>query len=177
MSFYKFNKNDIFYNRLKTYPEVNFVIHAGRIYYKNQRSSADGKVAVNSNTTSGHINLYEINVNRSSNLIYPFLPKNSDLSSFKTVAASTISKNDWGQDITGSYPLQATISRERVVGDRDLPGDNHPRKRIVALRNTLDYNIPLSKHYSYISSTETAEDAWDKSTQEIFRGRLVDYAG
>ena len=169
MSFYRFNKNDIFYNRLKTYPEVNFVIHAGKIYYKNQRAAADGKVAVNSNTTSGHINLFEMNVNRSSNLIYPFLPKNSDLSSFKTIATTTINKNDWGQEITGSYPLQAAISRQRIIGNRDLPGDDHPRKRIIALRNTLDFNIPSSFHYAYTSDIngDGSSGGWNKSSQEI----------
>ncbi|HIO04393.1 MAG TPA: hypothetical protein EYN08_02065 [Gammaproteobacteria bacterium] len=138
MPLYKFKPSDIIYNRVKTTPQVDFVIYQSKVYYKNSDQSVN-----NSNTTSGHINLHEINVNReSTNLVYPFLPKGSDLSSFKTTSANAFYKSSYGDEIKGSYPLLSSISREYHI-----TGSSRPR--IDALRTVLDFYRTNSPHYEY----------------------------
>ena len=138
MPLYKFKSNDIIYNRIKTTPKVDFKIYASKIYYKN----ADQSV-VNNDTPSGHINLHEINVNRGgANLVYPFLPKGSDLSSFKTTGATSFYNSSYGDDIKGPYPLTASISRE-------VHTTGSTRSKIDALQNVLNFYKPISEHYGY----------------------------
>ena len=38
MPYYKFEKNDVFHNRIKTYPSCEFFIHNGSTYYNNEYS-------------------------------------------------------------------------------------------------------------------------------------------
>ena len=142
MSFYKFKDTDLLYNRIKTKPQVKFTIYQSKIYYKNLDQSI-----VNSNTPSGHISLHEINVNRSSDLAYAFLPKGSDLSSFRTVSSTDFSKNLLGEDIIFTYPLTSSIQREYHA-----TGSN--RRRVDALRNVMDFYTPLSRYYSFDESPE-----------------------
>lgn len=52
--FYKFGKNDIFHNRLKTHPKVNLKIYNQEVYYNNQQ-----EVSGNLAASPGHIDLYE----------------------------------------------------------------------------------------------------------------------
>lgn len=138
MPLYKFKSNDIIYNRIKAHPKVDFKIYGSKIYYKN----ADQYV-VNNDNPSGHINLHEINVNRGgTNLVYPFLPKGSDLSSFKTVSNTSFYNSSFGDEIDGSYPLTASVSRESHT-------TGSSRSRIDALRNVLNFYKPMSEHYGY----------------------------
>lgn len=37
----KFNSNDIFLNRVKTYPKVSVLVHAGNIYYNDDAKIYD----------------------------------------------------------------------------------------------------------------------------------------
>jgi hypothetical protein len=149
--YYKFKTNDIIYNRIKTKPKVKFTIYKSQIYYKNLDQSI-----VNSNTPSGHISLHEINVNRSSDLVYSFLPKGSDLNSFKTVTSTNFSKTALGDEIISTYPLTASIQREFFA-------TGSSRSRIDALRNTLNFYKPLSNYFSY----DDGPDNGDKSHQQI----------
>jgi hypothetical protein len=166
MPFYEFKENDLIYNRIKTKPVVKFSIYQSQIYYKNLDQSL-----VNSNTPSGHINLHELNVNRSSDLAYAFLPKGSDLSSFRTISSTDFSKGALGEDITFTYPLTSSIQREYYA-----TGSSRPR--IDALRNVLNYYTPNSNYYSY----NDGPDGGDKSHQElnlisipsIFYGNSID---
>ena len=80
----------------------------------------------------------------------------------------------YGDTITGSYPLSASLSRERFLanhGTTDSTGSH-----VLALENTLNYYTPLSPHYAFSSSLG------DKSLQEltllyipsIFYGSTID---
>jgi hypothetical protein len=151
MPFYKFKQNDLLYNRIKTKPKIKFTIYKSQVYYKNLDQSR-----VNSNTPSGHINAHELNVNRSSDLVYAFLPKGSDLSSFKTVSSTDFSKAIIGDELIFSYPLTSSIQREYHA-----TGSSRPR--IDALRNTMNFYTPLSKYYSYDDNPEGIS----KSHQEL----------
>jgi len=164
MAFKKFNENDLIYNRLKMHPKVQFDVHSpltstsGSIYYQNENALTGAFTDNVPNIPTGHVSLYELNVDRNetqTGLIYPFITKDGTLSSFGTVTTSEFNQDfNYGDMITGSYPLSASITREHT-------GASLPRRHVDALRNTLDYNKKLSKHYAYSSSLG------DKGTQEI----------
>jgi len=165
MAFKKFNENDLIYNRLKMHPKVQFDVHSpmgvtsdDTIYYQNENALTGVFTDNVPNIPTGHVSLYELNVDRDetqTGLIYPFITKDGTLSSFGTVTTSEFNQDfNYGDMITGSYPLSASITREYV-------GASLPRRHVDALRNTLDYNKKLSKHYAYSSSLG------DKGTQEI----------
>ena len=157
MPYYKFLKNDVFFNRLQTHPRCEFLIYSGSAVY-NKQVSRTGENTTNVNhVPSGHINLYEINVDRPSNsMVYPFITKEGSLSSFSTMSTTSFN-NDfaYGDVISGSYPLSASISKERFAQGQT------PRPHISALKNTLDAYKILSRHYAYSSSFG------DKSDQEL----------
>lgn len=155
MPYYKFEKNDVFDGTIELNPDCNFFIYGNNSYYKN----VDQNVS-NPNTPSGHINLYELNVNRSAgNLIYPFLPKGSSLERFRTVSTSEFAALDNGFLMTGSYPLTASITT--TVYDT-----NATRTQVDALKNVLNYYNYKSQHYAFSSSIG------DKSTQRL---TLIDF--
>jgi len=157
-NFFKFDKDDILTNRVKTYPEVNFFIYSSSMYYNNEYNNA-----ANSNTPNGFISLYELNVNRdpdptAGELIYPFVTKIGAGSSLKTVSKSNYTFDfDVGDKITGSYPFTASISVDRL--GTAMTGTK--KQYLQALRTTLDYYNKLSPHYAYSSSLG------DKETQSI----------
>ena len=154
-NFFKFDKDDTLINRVKTYPEVNFFIYTGSVYYNNENNNAS-----NSNTPNGHINLYELNVNRSTDpddkeLIYPFVTKIGAGASLKTISTSTYTFDfDVGDIITGSYPMTASISVDRF----GTAFTGSKKQRLEALRVTLDYYSKNSLHYAYSSSHGNKED-------------------
>lgn len=134
MPFYKFEKHDQFINTIKAYPRNEFLIWSGSIYYNNSSQSGS-----NVNTPDGHINLYDLNVNRdsslppvepapgdlergplhkngavySSTLIRPFIVKDTK----DEVTMAGVGKDEYfndysaGDEIYGRYPLTSSISR------------------------------------------------------------------
>lgn len=87
-------------------------------------------------------------------LSYPFITKQGNLNTFKTVSVTNFNEFAYGDTITGSYPLTASISSDHHTA-------NNTRRMIEALRNTLEYYRPISPHYAYSSSLG------DKSSQEL----------
>jgi len=147
-NFFEFKKGEVFRNRIKTFPRVDFLIHSGNIYYQGESQSGS-----NSHTPNGHINLYDLNVNRhntdNTDLIYPFVPKEGSFSSFKTV--STVNFNldyVYGDELVGTYPLTSSIVSNRY----DTTLTDAKKKVLYALKNTLNYYTVLSQHYEYSSS-------------------------
>jgi len=161
-TFHKFEKSDIFRNRIKVYPKANFLIYSSSVYYNEERHHASGS---NFHTPNGKINLYELNVNRNlvsssadSQMIYPFITKQGSFSSFKTLTTDS-HNNDfvYGDTLTGSYPLLAGLSIDRYGAAL-----SDAKKRVVyALKSTLDYYATLSPHYACSSSLG------DKSLQKL----------
>ena len=141
MPYYEFEKHDLFDNTIELNPDCNFFIYGLKAYYKNL-----DQIIGNSNTPSGHINLFELNVNRATNnLIYPFLPKGSSLENFRSISTSEYNALDPGTLLTGSYPLTASITTE--VYDTSAT-----RTHIDALKNVLNYYNYKSQHYAFSSS-------------------------
>lgn len=151
----RFKSGDIFYNRIKTYPECKFFFYSGSIYY-NEKPRVTGSNTGSVYPDIGKIDLYENNIDRQSGqFIYPFITKNGSLTAFKTVSTSDFNSDfSYGDTITGSYPLEAGLVLNHYAASAT-------RAQIDALQNVLDFYKPLSQHYAYSSSHG------DKSTQEI----------
>jgi len=160
MPLYKFGPDDLFHNRIKTRPQINFKIYDRTAYYNN-KPFVSGAHTYNTTTPagerkSGYISLYELNVDRpAGNLIYPFVTKGGSLDSFRTISTTAFNSDFlFGDQITGSYPLSAGISSDRYA-------QGHSTHYITALRTALESNKILSNAYSYSSSLG------DKSDQEL----------
>lgn len=110
-------------------------------------------------TPQGYLSLYEMNINREAGvgnegLIYPYITKQGTLNSFKTVSTETFQGFGYGDKISGSYPLAASIST-------DYYGLSSERLRVGALKNVFNYYRKMSKHFAY-----QLED-WNKGEQEM----------
>ena len=157
MPYYKFGPDDLIYNTIRVYPRENFFIYQNAIYYNNnpEQTATRGATTV-TNVPVGYTSLYELNIDRPvSEFIQPFVTKDGSLTSFKTVTKSEFNTDfKYGDTLTGSYPLSASISRNYYTSGQ-------ARDRIEALRTSFDHYKPISRHYAYTSSLG------DKSTQDI----------
>lgn len=173
MPYYKFEDKNILRNTLKTHPNYVFDIISGSIYM-NSATAISG--VYNTNDTmvpTGHVSLYEINIDRDSSahtydpdtgggvkaLIYPFTIKDSSLNSMGTVTDATFNTSyQYGDMLTGSYPMSASISRDRYAAGAPISGS---RSYVSGLKNVLNYYTYLTNHYSFSSSLG------NKNTQEV----------
>ena len=160
MAFKKFDQSDIIHNRLKMHPKIQFDVNRGNVYYQNRNQLSGAFAPSVPNVPTGYLNLYELNVDRSpseTGLIYPFVTKQGSLTSFGTVSTSDFNQDfNFGDIISGSYPLSASITRQFYVST-----SVSSRRHIYALKNTLNFNKRLSESYAFSSS------ARDLATAEI----------
>ena len=116
MSFYKFTENDLFVNFLDTKPSCKFDIYNSQIFYNNKPQTAGAFVTNTPSVPVGHLSLDELNVDRTADdtgLVFPFITKDSSLTTFKTISTSEFYSIEYGTDISSStYPLSASITRE-----------------------------------------------------------------
>jgi len=155
MLYYKFEEDDVFVNTLRNYPLYEFYIYSGSIYFDN------GPKVVGQNTSdilsvdANHISLYEYNIDRNSDYIYPFIIRGDDRHCFKKISKDDFSTQyGIGDQITSSYRMSASITRYHFA-------ENSSRPRIRAIRNITKHYVYTSPHYQYSSSFG------DKSTQEL----------
>lgn len=187
MPFREFGKNDLFYNRVKTFPKSEFLIYDSKVYHNGVKNS-EGQFGNLHGTSQGFISLFELNVDRQIDTgtgeppdgksIYPFITKNGARIAFKTVSTSefdTTSQFTYGDVIKGEYPLTSSIKRtrlqntsadlveisndERHAGSYNVLTGN--KRFINSLKNTFNEYVHLSNQYEY----ENAE--WNKGTQEM----------
>ena len=162
MPLYKFGKKDIFRNQIKTYSDCDFFIYGGNVYYNNKTTISGAFTASVPHVPSGYINLYELNVDRpAGSVIYPFITKDGTLNAFKTVSASDFNGFLFGDTISSTYPLSASITRERFVEGAPVISNDVKKPHLEALKSTFNYYTKLSKHYEYSSSLG------DKSNDEL----------
>ena len=161
MPYYPFGQDDVVRNSIKAYPRNSFFIYGGVVYY-NERPFQTGSLSDNPNgvlhVPPGFVSLYEINVDRPANeLVYPFITKNGSLTAFKTISTSEYNSDfQYGDVLTGSYPLSSSITRNY------FSSPTQDRSRLEALKNTMNFYVSNSDHYSY---TSNFGDGWDKDTQ------------
>jgi hypothetical protein len=149
MALKKINPKEIFINQVEFNPKVNFYIYNGKQYLNNKNETVGAFANSVLNVPAGFVSLYELNVDKlkgSNNFIYPFITKDGSLTSFKTISTTSFNSDfSYGDVVTGTYPLSASISREFY-----LQGET--RASFNALQNTLNYYNYFSKHYLYSSS-------------------------
>ena len=152
MPYYKFGPDEIFHNQIKAYPPQQFWIYDKNVYYNNRSKISGAYVDSVPNAGTGYISLYEMNVDRpTGQLIYPFITKQGSRESFATVSTSNFNTDfAYGDVISGSYPLTATIVRGFYeAGTYDT--------RLDALRTTFDHYKVLNANYA-ISSSATGRN-------------------
>ena len=181
MSLRKFGPNDVILNTMRTYPPAKFFIYAGNVYYNSSPHLSGTRSDNLLSVTGGGISLYEYNVDRGTDLIYPFITKDSAGASFRTAGkVSYTNEFQYGDRINGSYPLTASISRKywaspgaRQEGsDTSLPADADGatfnaapvNRHFYALKNRLDWYGFMSDHYKI---TSDIGDGWDKNTDPM----------
>lgn len=91
---------------------------------------------------------------------FPFITKEGSLGSFKTVSTSEFN-NDfaYGDVVTGSYPLSSSTSSDFYTSGLLFNGER--KRKLLSLKNTLNYYKYLSPHYAFSSSYG------DKELQEL----------
>ena len=169
MSFKKFEKKDILRNVVETHPNIRFDIYDSKLYYNN-RSQLSGAFSEDvRNVPSGFISLYELNVDKKSGvnpLAYPFVEKSSDLIKFKAATTEEFNEKLYGEQLTGSYPLSASITRDVLTSSAD--------PKFNALKNTFEYYSVMSSEFTNVSDYATFTSASLISVPSIFYGSSIE---
>ena len=163
MPYYEFSKEDVFHNTVETHPTVQFDINDSHVYLANVNQISGAFTSNIGHVPVGNVSLYELNVDRpSDSLIYPFVTKGGSFEAIGNVSVKDyFSTFEYGDVISGSFPLSASLSREHFAAGHgtSAPTGSH----LLALRNTLNYYTPLSPSYAFSSSAHNI----DKSQQEL----------
>ncbi len=177
MPFKRFGKHDLFYNKVKTFPECNFIIYDSFVYFNNKKNHDEraGKNGDLLGVPQGYISLYELNVDRpidtgtgeppDGKSIYPFITKDGARVAFKTISTSifdTTSQYAYGDTIKGKYPLSSSIKRTffnattaptKTIEHDDVGGSyiqvQGNRKYIYALKNSFNKYMNHSHHFAF----------------------------
>ena len=156
----KFNPEEVVVNTVKAHPKSEFFIYNAQIFYNKRPQLTGAFNDYHNSVPTGHISLYEINMDKlsgSNNYIFPFIHKDSTLMAFSTISTTAFQAGfAYGDILTGSYPLSASVVREYYVDTA-----KSERRRIYALKNTLNYYTYISDHYAFSSSHG------DKSLQTV----------
>jgi hypothetical protein len=130
MSYKKFEKNDLFFNTIRAKPQYQFKIWGGGAVV----NSGDGAAVFAPMLSPNY---------------YPFLPKGSSLDSFRTISTGQFSQAEYGSVLTGTYPLSSSIQVEQFYAQSGFISE---KRRVYALKNTLNSYLHHSQHYSFNSS-------------------------
>ena len=170
MYLYKFEEGEVIVNTLTAYPSHNMYLYEQSVYLDGQSPLSGAYSANDTMVPIGDISLFELNINRPTvgqqwdgspaSLIYPFTIKDSTLVALKTVTNAEFTSAEFGDSLTGSYPMSASISVDHIPEDAQGIG----RKRIQSLRNSLDYYTYLSPQYTFVRADP---GGWTKANQEI----------
>ena len=167
MSIKKFGVNDVNVNTMRTHPRCEFFIYDGNVYYNDTPNQAGEFSSQVLNVPPGHISLYEYNIDRNSStnpLIYPFVTKNGSNIGFRTTTTTTYNQGFvYGDVMSSSYPLSASITREYMTGSKGVESAPDPLaphltiltptyRHFYSLKNRLDFYGTISQHYKVSSS-------------------------
>ncbi len=205
MSYFKFEQNDLFVNTLRTHPRFEFYIHNCSVWVnKNAHVSHPVSASFGSATgwnlfgvQTGSVSLYEYNVNRSSNYIYPFIIKGDTRTSFKRLPGLSAKDSEsqyktnyqLGDTITSEYRMSASITRYHYAVTSSAELDNfiedttpenyicfeaweaRPIKKSTILHRDRRHLAALRnalKHYTYSSPHYQFSSSFgDKAIQEL----------
>tara|TARA_R110002020_G_scaffold78830_5_gene198079 strand:+ start:338 stop:1558 length:1221 start_codon:yes stop_codon:yes gene_type:complete len=167
MYIYKFNDGDLLNNTIEANPECTFYVYGRTLVHNNSPAISGAFTDPVKHVPRGYVSLYEMNVDRSAgNLIYPFITKDGSQGAFNTITTTSFNQFSYGDTLTGSYPLSASISKEYWGPVTDTYARTSGSNHITSLENTLNYYRYLSPHYAFSSSVGT-ELHWNKATQQL----------
>jgi len=146
MTFYKFDEDDLFVNTIEMYPEYSVYIQSGSVFLDNVPNIVGKNTSNALNVPDGHVSLYEYNIDRTGNFIYPFVTKAGQRESFKKIKKKSFNTQYGfgGETISSTYKMSASISRDYF--------NSTSRPRLNALKNTINHYAYLSPHNQYSSS-------------------------
>ena len=168
MSFKKFGENDYFLNTMRAHPSVEFFVFDSKVYWNDIPEQSGSRNRHVRNVPPGHVSLYEYNIDRpeestgrnigstgsqipDTGRIYPWISKESAGSSFKTVSEATYQNEfRYGDILTSSYPLSASITREYIPAP--YTSTSSFNAHYTSLRNRLDFYGIRSQHFKVSSS-------------------------
>ena len=164
MSHEKFHPDDLFVNTIKAHPELSFTIYNSEVFINNMPNLV-GKNANVFSARKGFLSLYELNIDRSSNLIQPISGDQhyviADRKQYNSMAG--IPHRDptdpnllssYEPSISGSYPMTASISRiystpsNVSVANETIPINRYPS----AIRVPAEKYVRFSKHFQFEGS-------------------------
>lgn len=164
MSLKRFGPNDLVYSSLVTKPEYTFVVHSGS-HYRDNEILSDGSFSNKiKHIQDGHVSLHEMNIDRPSNsLVYGFIEKNSTRYAYRSISTSDFDNstlNEYGNQLTQSYPMKAGLSRIFVDSGQEFDVQNFEnigsatfaatnKKYIRALKTLIDNGESFNKTISY----------------------------
>lgn len=167
-----FDKDDVLFNTLTTYPSFEWIMLSGTVYLNDRRFSGF-------DIKTGTINLFEMNVDRGTGLINPYVIKNGDLWRFSSITTSSYDQELYGTKLTGAYPytssisrdyifpLDSTLSRSLTPAGEILPVPGTPkspentdrqdsyfnqRSRILPLKNTMNSYQKINPEFKFTGS-------------------------
>ena len=153
MYIYKFNDGDLLNNTIEANPECTFYVYGRTLVHNNSPAISGAFTDPVKHVPRGYVSLYEMNVDRSAgNLIYPFITKDGSQGAFNTITTTSFNQFSYGDTLTGSYPLSASISKEYWGPVTDTYARTSGSNHITSLENTLNYYRYLSPHYAFSSS-------------------------
>ena len=166
MSLKKFGENDVFINTMKAYPSNEFVIFDAKVFWNSVPEQSGARNTLVRNVPPGFVSLYEYNIDRplvstgrnigtssikDNGRIFPWISKDSAGASFTSVNKVTYTNEfRFGDILTSSYPLSASITREYITTPYASTASYN--SHYVSLRNRLNYYGIKSLHYKVSSS-------------------------
>ncbi len=139
---FHFTPDDLFINRLKTYPEYNVFIYQGQMFV-NSESRISG---------SGGLVVYDVNRNLtgSENLrVQPFLETNSEKPLFKSQRYQPLLKN-----ATGEYQFFHDY-QQRIVSDSGLLSSYVFSTSSATITSSYGFESPIKRNLAYSVSSLT----------------------
>ena len=159
---FEFKPDDLFVNRLKTYPEYNVFLYQSKMYINSQSTI----------TGSGGLNVFDINTNRTGDdMVYPFVETGSLKNVFKKYKYQPIVFNQSGDhffirknwleasgglaaqvsdvanadgQVTSSYPVESPIKRNLTSRETNYQVGFYHITSGSLLNQNRTYNIPLN---------------------------------
>jgi len=150
MSFFKFNKNEVMLNSVRSHPETRIYIHASASYYNNSGDSGINPIS--------HVSGSSLEVARNAYDVRPLFVSTASYDSPLALPSDIYTKD---------YYLSSSV----LVGSQYLSGatpvypTSPPNARLSALKNTLNHYAKNSVHYAFSSSIE--DMSWNKPEQDM----------
>ena len=170
MSHKEFGPNDIFINRVKMHPEWDFFIYNSEVYINNSENISGANSDNYKGVPAGFLSLYEYNLDRTTDFIYPFVLANSTYktrfrSQLKNMLGETVDgvagyPTD-GSQITSSYKMSASITRQYLAASTlTLPSsttiNNHNHTSSVLKNMCLQYQTINSDFSNVLVQSQTS---------------------